>query len=92
MLLSEKRDGTVKGRLVYNRKYTREWISREDSASPTVSTESILLTCCIDAHEGRDTMSADIPNAYIQTEIPPTEEGQELVIMNTTVVLVDMLI
>jgi hypothetical protein len=31
MLLTEKRDGTIKGRMVYNGKPTREWLSREDS-------------------------------------------------------------
>jgi hypothetical protein len=39
MLLTEKRDGTIKGRMVYNGKPTREWLSREDSTSPTVSLE-----------------------------------------------------
>ena len=40
MFLTEKRDGTVKSRMVYNGKPTREWLSKEDSASPTVSLES----------------------------------------------------
>ena len=39
MLLTEKRDKSVKGRYVYNGKPTREWLSREDAASPTVSLE-----------------------------------------------------
>ena len=42
MLLTEKKDGTVKGRLVYNGKPTREWLSREDSTSPTASLESVM--------------------------------------------------
>ena len=48
MLLTQKRSGEVKGRMVYNGKPTRAWISREDSASPTVAQESIMLTTVID--------------------------------------------
>jgi len=65
MLLTEKRDGTIKGRMVYNGKPTREWLSRENAASPTTSLESLLLAAMIDAHEERDVMTADVPNTFI---------------------------
>ena len=52
MFLTEKRDSTIKGRIVYNGKPTREWLSREDSASPTAVLESIMPTAVIEAHEG----------------------------------------
>ena len=35
MLLTEKRNGDIKGRAVYNGKPMREWLSREDTTSPT---------------------------------------------------------
>ncbi|MGC8466570.1 MAG: hypothetical protein ACP5O0_11715, partial [Acidimicrobiales bacterium] len=35
MFLTEKRDKSIKGRMVSNGKPTREWVSREDAASPT---------------------------------------------------------
>ena len=73
MFLTEKRDGTMKSRMVYNGKPTREWLSKEDSASPTVSLESLFLTSSIDAKEGRDVMTCDIPNAFIQATMPPIE-------------------
>ena len=72
MFLTEKRTGEIKGRMVYNGKPTREWLSKEDSASPTASLEAIFTLAAIDAHEGRDVMTADIPNAFIQTEMPDT--------------------
>ena len=34
LFLSEKHDGMIKGCMVYNGKPTREWLSKEDSASP----------------------------------------------------------
>jgi hypothetical protein len=42
MFLTEKRDGSVKGRMVYNGKPTREWLSKDDAASPTASLEAIV--------------------------------------------------
>ena len=92
MFLTEKRDSTIKGRMVYNGKPTREWLSREDSASPTAALESIMLTAIIEAHEGRDVMTVDIPNAFIQTEMLEREEGQERVIMKITGVLPEMMV
>jgi hypothetical protein len=50
MFLTEKRDKSVKGRIVYNGKPTREWLSQEDSASPTASLESIMITGVIEAN------------------------------------------
>ena len=46
----------------------------------------------IDAHENRDVMSADVPNAFIQTAMPEVKEGEERVMMKTIGVLVDMLV
>jgi hypothetical protein len=92
MLLTEKRDGTIKGRMVYNGKPTREWLSHEDSTSPTVSLESLIITAVIDAYEGRDVMTADVPNAFIQTVMPqPTDGSDDWVCMKITGVLVDLL-
>jgi hypothetical protein len=61
--LTEKRDKSVKGRMVYTGKPAREWLSREDVASPTAALESIMITGVIKAKEERDIMTCDIPNA-----------------------------
>ena len=55
---------------MYNGKPSQDWMSKEDASSPTVTMEGIFLTAIIDALEGRDVMSADIPNAFIQTPMP----------------------
>ena len=91
MFLRQKGCGKVKGRMVFNGKPTRVWLSREELASPTVSLESLFLTTTIDAHEGRDIMTADVPNAFVQTEMD-IKEGDEKVIMKIKGVLVDMLV
>ena len=91
MLLTRKKSGDVKGRLAYNGKPTREWIQDEDKSSPTVLTESLFVTCAIDAYEGRNLMSMDIPNAFIQVSIPEREKGDRI-IMKIRGRLVDWLV
>jgi hypothetical protein len=92
MFLTEKRDGSVKGRMVANGKPTRDWHTREEAASPTASLESIFLTAAIDAKEGRDVMTADIPNAFIQASIPALKPGEDRVVMKLTGLLLDLLV
>jgi hypothetical protein len=51
-----------------------------------------MLTAVIDAKEERDVMSADVPNAFIQTPMPERKNGEERVVMKITGVLVDLLV
>ena len=93
MLLSQKNiTNEVKGRLVFRGDGTREWLSKEDTASPTASLEGIELTVTVDAYERRDVMSMDVPNAFIQTFMPDPKEGEERVVMKITGALVNILI
>ena len=68
----------------------REWLTKQDSASPMVSLESIMVTGVIDAYEHRDIMTVDVPNTFIQTELPQVEG--DWVIMKITGYLVDILV
>jgi hypothetical protein len=69
LFLTEKRDKTIKGRLVAGGDKQKDFITKEDKSSPTVATESVLLTCAIEAKERRDVAVADLPNAFIQTRV-----------------------
>ena len=89
--LTEKRDGTIKGQTVFNGKPTRAWMNKEDSMSPTASTESLFLLAIIDAYEWRDIMVNDVPNAFIQAP-NIIKDGGDCVIMKITGVLVDILL
>ena len=42
---------------------------KEDATSPTVALKSVLLMAMIDAAEGWDVATIDIPNAFIQTRL-----------------------
>jgi hypothetical protein len=85
----EKRDGSIKGRTVAGGNKQRDYISKDDASSPTVATESVLLSCIIDAEEGRDVAVIDIPNAFIQTRI---EDEKDMAIIRIRGVLVDILV
>lgn len=91
IFLVEKRDGTVKGRTCANGSTQREYMDRDEAASPTAMTESIIITSVIDAKQHRDIMTADIPNAFVQTDIDKKEIG-ERIIMKIRGPLVDMLL
>jgi hypothetical protein len=70
IFLTEKRDGRVKVRTCAKCSIQRDYIPREDAASPTASTESFLITGVIEAKQRREIMTLDIPNAFVQTPIP----------------------
>jgi len=91
IFLAEKRDGSIKGRTCANGSNQRSFIQRDEAASPTAITESILLTALIDANEHRDVMTADIPNAFVQTKIDPKEKTERIT-MRIRGVMVDMLL
>lgn len=75
IFLTEKRDGRVKARTCANGSKQREWMSKEDTSSPTVNLQSIFLTCAIEAHEDCEVAIVDIPNAFPQTP----HEGEKVI-------------
>jgi hypothetical protein len=89
MFLKEKRDGKTKGRTVAGGNKQRGYIPKEDASSPTVATESVLLTCIIDSEEGRDVAVIDIPNAFVQTRV---EHEKYMAFIKIRGVLVDILV
>jgi hypothetical protein len=91
IFLSEKKDGTVKARHCANGSTQRDYMEREEVASPTVSTESTLLTSVIEAAEGRCVATCDIPNAFIQTEINEIDKDGNKTIMKIRGMLVTTL-
>jgi hypothetical protein len=85
MFLKQKQSGQVKGRGCADGRLQRIYNVKGDVSSPTVATESILLTCTIEAFEGQDITTVDIPGAFLQAEM----EG--IVHVRLTDVVVDAL-
>ncbi len=67
----------------------RDYITKEDVSSPTVSAEAVMLTCVIDAIEGRDVAVINVPNALVQTVV---EDEEHIVIICIRGPLVDILV
>jgi hypothetical protein len=91
LFLNEKRDGTIKSRFCANGSTQRDYMEREDVSSPTVSTESTMLTAVIEAEEGRDVATCNIPNAFVQTEVEKADKDGNKTIMKISGVLVSIL-
>ena len=89
MFLKEKWDRSLKGRTVPGGNKQRDYISKEDASSPTITTEAILLSCITDAEEGRDVAVINIPNAFIQTWV---EDEGDMAIIKICRVLMDILV
>ena len=91
IFLTEKKDGSIKARHCANGSTQREYMSREDVSSPTVSTESTLLTAVIEAEEERDVATCDIPNAFVQTAVEDRDKEGNRTVMKIRGALVDIL-
>jgi len=68
MFLKQKRCGRIKGRGCADGRKQRTCKGKNETSSPTVTTESLFLSCVIDAMEGRDVATVDIPGAFMQAE------------------------
>ena len=69
LFLEKKKSGYIKARLVAGGDKQRIYTPKEDVISPTCATESLMITAVIDAAEGRDVATVDIPNAFVQTKV-----------------------
>ena len=92
IFLVEKKDGKIKARHCANGSKQRQWMRPDEAASPTVMTESIMLTAAIEAKERRDVATFDIPNAFIQTLVDKQDEQGDRIIMKIRGAMIDMLL
>ena len=68
-VIKEKRDGELKGRTCADGSTQRGRYTKEETASPTASTNALMLTLMIAALEGRDVAIADVTGAYLNTDM-----------------------
>ena len=64
----KKNEVTIKGRGCEDRRKQQDCLSKEDTSSPNVSAEGLMLSCMIDARGGWEVATADIPVAFLQTD------------------------
>jgi hypothetical protein len=68
-VIKEKRCGRIKGRTVADGRPQRSLYTKEETSSPTVSTDALMMSIMIDAHEKRDVATADVAGAYLHAEL-----------------------
>ena len=69
MFLKLKNDEVIiKGRGCADGRKQQDWLSKEDTLPPTVSTEVLMLLCMIGAMEVREVATTDIPGSLLQTD------------------------
>ena len=71
-LIKEKRCGRIKGRTVADGRPQRDYIPQEDSTSPTISIEALMLSIAIDANEKRHVATCDVEGAYLHADMTDT--------------------
>jgi hypothetical protein len=69
LFIKEKRCGTIKGRGCADGRKKRLNKTKEEPSSPTVLTESLMLSCGIDAKERRNVLTCDVPGAFMQVDV-----------------------
>ena len=89
IFLTEKRDGAKKGKMSAKGSTQRSCFPKEESSSPMVITESVLITSVIDAKQERDVVLMDIPSAFSHAKVP---KGDERIAMKIRRALEDMLL
>ena len=65
LFLEEKKTGNIKGRMCANGSKQRDEFTKGEATSPTVTTDAVIITSAIDAHEGRDVAVIDLPGAFL---------------------------
>ena len=90
-LIKKKWNGVIKGRSCVDGSKQRKYLKQDESvASPTASLESLFASLLIDAHEGRDVGTYDVPGAYLQARLAP-KENNERVLMKLRGTFVDIM-
>jgi hypothetical protein len=69
MFLKKKRYGRIKGRGCADGCKQRLYKGKNETSSPTASTEALFLSCVIDAKEGCNVATIDIPGAFMQADM-----------------------
>ena len=74
MYLKRKRDKSIKARGCADGRKQREYISKQESTSPTVSTPALITTSVISAIQQRCVATVDLNAFFLQTELPEGED------------------
>jgi hypothetical protein len=67
MFVKEKRDGMITGHGCVDGRSQQEYMTKEETSSATVATKARMLSCVIDAIEGSDVATCNIPGTSMES-------------------------
>jgi len=67
--ITKKRDGCIKGRTVADGSVQKDLCEKSQTASPTVSTDALLISLIVDAHEQRDVAVTDVVAEFLKADM-----------------------
>jgi hypothetical protein len=67
-VIKEKRCGKRKGRTVADGRPQKALYTKDETTSPMISTDALMMSIMIDAWERRDVVTADVAGAYLHAE------------------------
>ena len=73
MFLKRKQSGKMKGRDCANGRPPQEYITKEESSSPTVSLYALMGSYLMDAMDKRKVITVNIPGAFLRGNWPQDE-------------------
>ena len=74
MHVKHKRDDSKKARICSDGRKQRLTMRKDESAPPTVCTDSVFITAAVEASEWRRTAVVDLLRAYLSTDMDDEEE------------------
>ena len=78
----------IKGRGCANGRPQQEYITKEESSSPTVSLYALIGSCVMDAMDGRNMITVNIPGAFLQGDWSQDEHPRYIMFKG---IMVDMI-
>ena len=67
--IKQKICGNIKSRTCTDESPRRDYISREEATSPTISLERLFVSLMIDIHKGRAVQNFDISGTYLHDQL-----------------------
>lgn len=88
MFLKQKRCGRVKGRGCADGCPQRDYITKDELSSPTISLYALMASCVLDELDSRHVITIDIPGVFLQGDWPQNEHPGYI---KFTRIMVDMI-
>ncbi|KAL7536445.1 hypothetical protein ACHAWF_013877 [Thalassiosira exigua] len=89
IFLEQKSNGKIKGRSCADGRRQWEIFSKNETTSLTAMNKNLFQTTTINAYEGCDVATVDIPGAFLHTEVDPNNDMVHMTLRGTLAELIE---